>query len=111
MEEKKRWRPSLAEYRALQKEIDGHMEDKSRLVADCDAWREKYHQLKKEYDKLNCSDVGIAEKSNRLMEEELTRVRKQAEDASKDYNNARREVLWLRNRSLWQRIINKQFDE
>lgn len=52
MEEKKRWRPSLGDYRALEQEIEGHMEDKSRLVAECNAWREKYRELVKEVSRL-----------------------------------------------------------
>ena len=51
-EKKKRWRPSLGDYRSLEREIEGHMEDKSRLVAECDAWREKYRALVKEVSRL-----------------------------------------------------------
>ena len=44
MEGKKRFRPSVGDYRSLEREIEGHMEDKSRLVAECDAWREKWRE-------------------------------------------------------------------
>lgn len=123
MEEKnKRFRPSLTAYRALEKELvelkmqlsesnrkpnengsfDGHCETEelkqkldsqiegtSTIVAESDAWREKYRELKAKYDA----------------------VLKRAKDASADYNKARREVLWLRERNLWQRIMNHQFEE
>ena len=52
MEGKKRFRPSVGDYRSLEREIEGHMEDKSRLVAECDAWREKYRALVKEVSRL-----------------------------------------------------------
>lgn len=57
MEKKKRWRPSLGAYRALENEVSALREQLARgsddasgtvsmLVADCDAWREKYRRLK-----------------------------------------------------------------
>jgi len=52
MEGKKRFRPSVGDYRSLEREIEGHMEDKSRLVAECDAWREKCRELAKEVSRL-----------------------------------------------------------
>ena len=52
VEEKKRFRPSVGDYRALEREIEGHMEDKSRLVAKCDAWREKYREAEEELSRL-----------------------------------------------------------
>ena len=45
-------RPSQSVVRAVQVEIDGHMDDKSRLVSDCDAWRDKYRMLVRERDAL-----------------------------------------------------------
>ena len=47
---KKRWRPSLADYRGLQKELESQIEDTSVLVAECDAWREKYRRLRDDHD-------------------------------------------------------------
>ena len=130
MSEKKRVRPTLGQVRDLENEVsvlkeqvrllemangysaeeiehlfsykrmyEEQMDGTSVIVADCDAWREKYRKLKKESDTL--------QKSNSLMEEELKRVRKRAEDATADYNRARREVLFLRSRGFWSRVFNK----
>lgn len=51
-EKKKRWRPSLTEYRELEKKLASQIDGTSQLVKDCDLWREKYQLLKKQYDKL-----------------------------------------------------------
>lgn len=91
-EKKKRWRPSLTAYRKLESEV-------STLKAELS----KFEGMRTQYSNL--------EKSNKLMENELEKLREQASGASVDYNKARCEVLWLRNRNLWQRIINKQYKE
>lgn len=51
-EKKKRWRPSLTAYRELEGKLADQIEGTSRLVKDCDLWREKYRTLFKEYGKL-----------------------------------------------------------
>ena len=52
------------------------------------------------------------EMSNKHMENALDGYRMQAVKATQDYQRACREVLWLRNRKLWARIINKvNYDE
>ena len=127
MEEKnKRFRPSLTAYRALEKELaelrqklaeytgeptrrqyedecfdqhceieelrrklDSQIEGTSTIVTESNAWREKYRDLKVKY------DAAV----------------KRAKEASADYNKARREVLWLRGRNLWQRLLNDQYEE
>lgn len=72
-EKKKRWRPSLEAYRALEDEVSSLREQMmllqtennrltvgldeasdtvSMLVKDCDAWREKYQEMSRRYDGL-----------------------------------------------------------
>lgn len=81
-EKKKRWRPSLTAYRSLEKEVA---------------------ELK--------TQVETLEKSNGFMEMELQRMQTKADGACQDYHRARREVLWLRSRNLWQRIVNRKYKE
>ena len=81
-EKKKRWRPSLTAYRALEKEVA---------------------ELK--------TQVETLEKSNGFMEMELQRMQTKADGACQDYNRVRREILWLRGRNLWQRIVNRKYKE
>ena len=38
----KRVRPSVTAYRELEKELESQIDGTSRLVKDCDLWREKY---------------------------------------------------------------------
>ena len=91
-EKKKRWRPSLTEYRKLESEI-------STLKAELS----RYEGMRAQYEK--------AINENSTLEKEKESLREQARGATVDYNKARREVLWLRERNLWQRIVNKQYEE
>ena len=98
-EKKKRWRPSLTAYRELESE-------NGKLKAERFQFEDMRVQCEAVIDKNR-----VLEQSNKLMEKELETLREQAKGATVDYNKARREVLWLRNRNLWQRIINKQYEE
>lgn len=98
MEKKKRWRPSLTAYRELQREIDEQIEAKSVLVADCDAWREKYHELAEKEEKTSRylqkilqSDVSCSTYESVLNERD-------------EY---RRMYEELRGRGFWARVLNK----
>ena len=104
-EKKKRWRPSLTEYRKLEK--------------DRDSWQEKYLDLKEntlpEYDRIASENrvkdlqgkIAQLEQSNALMEDELNRVRNANRQLSKFNDDYKLQITALKNRSLWKRIINK----
>lgn len=119
-EKKKRWRPSLTAYRELEKqmkneqdlhihfakecdrlksELDSHIEGTSLLVKDCDAWREKYNDLKAERDTL--------EKSNKLMEEELNREKHTNKEFCETYHELKEKYDDLKSRGFWARVFNK----
>lgn len=51
-EKKKRWRPSLTAYRELERKLAEQIEGTSKLVADCDHWRELYRGLLKDQKKM-----------------------------------------------------------
>jgi len=77
-ERKKRWRPSLTAYRALEDEVSSLKEEKMLL-----------------------------EKSNGYMEKELSRLRAGYESMEREVGDLEREVCYLRNRSFWDRVFNK----
>ena len=65
---------------------------------------------------LAAAKESIAKKDNanadlksrcKYLEEEIEKVRELLRGATMDYQKARGEVLWLRNRNLWERIVNK----
>lgn len=116
---KKRWRPSLAEYRELERRIDEQIEGTSRIVADCDGWRAKYRDLIDEISKgndkkvlrdhieaLECENKTLRH-SNKLMEAELENIRLSDNEYTRENRELRDEVFYLRNRGLWARILNK----
>ena len=118
-EGKKRWRPSLTAYRALEDEVsvlreqlriarsettvtpegDEFIEGIHTLVMDSDAWREKYVALFKDW-----KDV-----SQRLAfaEEDVKKLRKRVSDAEADLRDASDEVSRLRSQGLLARIFNR----
>ena len=112
-EVKKRWRPSLTAYRTLESEL---FEYKKRFddLAEKERFEAKaYSNLERAYNELleTCnaqrSHIHALEHSNTSLERGLKDERKLRNGAVEDYNKARQEVLQMRNRNLWQRIINK----
>ena len=77
-EKKKRFRPSLTAYRALENEVS-QLNEANKLL----------------------------EKSNKYMEEEAIRLRKENEDLEKDVLDLKKELKNLRNRSFFERLLNK----
>lgn len=64
-EKKKRWRPSLTAYREMEETVH-------RQCMELDAWREKYHTLKKLYDHLDeeCSKLSkVVKRQKKQMED------------------------------------------
>jgi len=59
---KKRWRPSLTEYRALQQKLEEQISGTSVIVRECDEWREKYRALYEKYnEQLEGTSVLVSE--------------------------------------------------
>lgn len=112
-QEKKRVRPTWAMVKSLEGEVAelkeklrSQIEGTSMLVGDCDAWRDKYHEL--------MNSAGATENDLRLLKErnnELTHkcnMQERELDEYKDMHRAAlKEIEMLRSRSLWQRIMNK----
>lgn len=82
-------------------EIERHMDDKSRLVADCDGWRDKYRFL--------ADTCATMEKANGLMEEEIKRLSSARDTAVKRCQELIQEINNIKNRGFWSRVINRNF--
>ena len=76
---KKRWRPSLAAYRELERKLESQIEGTSVLVADCDAWREKYRRLRNDHDAT-----------------------------VRQFGELQYRVMELENRGFWSRLFNRK---
>lgn len=116
---KKRWRPSLAQYRELERRIDEQIDGTSLIVADCHGWRAKYRNLIDEISKgndkkvlrdhieaLECENETLRH-SNKLMETELKRVNGLLDWSKKVSNELLEELIFLKNRGFWARLFNK----
>lgn len=117
-EKKKRFRPSLTAYRELESKLADQIDGTSRLVKDCDLWREKYRQLVKEHKKLQASIEAEAvrelkdknttlEQSNTLLSAETDTLRSKMSQLSELADKASKEVKRLNERSFWARVFNK----
>lgn len=78
MEQKKRFRPTLTAYRALENEVSQLNEDKK-----------------------------VLEKSNKFCEDELIRLREVIKEQDDEILALKHEVEHLRNRSFFARLLNK----
>lgn len=85
-ETKKRFRPSLTAYRALENEVS---ELKEELA--------KYITMK-----------NTLEKSNELMEQELDRVRKSNIELGKLNGQLCNELQAIKSRGFWKRLFNRE---
>lgn len=103
-EKKKRWRPSLTAYRALERENE-ELRLKSAggydraLEAERDDLRERIGELEKEYYDLT--------REKEAVEAELCRMTAKANELDADYGHLRQELKRLRDRGLWERILNR----
>ena len=93
-EKKKRWRPSLTAYRALENLVSELKEENARLIS------------KEESDRLK-DKISVLEKSNKLLEEECDNLRGKLEEAGSTIDAMDKEIFALCHRSLWARIFNK----
>ncbi len=117
---KKRVRPTLSQVRFLEgslrlldEVINKHIKDKAELkdhLADVKACNEKYANELRRLESDNrdlCEKNTTLNQSNRLMEEELERKRKQVDAMLKRIMNLRDQVIELRSRGFWERIFNR----
>lgn len=51
-EKKKRWRPSLAAYRKLERDLEDQVVGTGLLVRQCNEWRDGYRELLAENERL-----------------------------------------------------------
>lgn len=93
-EKKKRWRPSLTAYRALENLVSELKEENARLIS------------KEDSDRLK-DKISVLEKSNKLLEEECDNLRGKLEEAGSTIDAMDKEIYALCHRNLWQRILNK----
>lgn len=120
-EKKKRWRPSLTQYRELEAKLEEQIEGTSRIVADCRGWRAKYRELIKEISKgndkkvlrdhieaLECENKTLRH-SNELMETELKRNSQVLEWNTRAMNELRGVLHNLKSRGFWSRVFNRDF--
>lgn len=84
-EKKKRWRPSLTAYRALERQMAEMKEEKARLN----------------------DKISVLEKSNKLLDEETERLRDVLREAHETIDAMDKEIYALCHRNLWDRIFNK----
>ena len=118
-EKKKRWRPSLTAYRELEKRLGSQIEGTSKLVADCDGWREKYRNLlddiskgnvdvvlKDHIDSLRCENNAL-ERSNEFMSREIGNLRDTNKAVIQENKDLRDEICVLKSRGFFARVFNK----
>ena len=122
MEKKKRFRPTLSAYRALEDEVSrlreelrlserekqciasdmdgGVLECVHALVMESDGWRDKYRSLDEE-----CKTLRM---SNRHMEGEQKRLNDKLQKAVDKIHDLETDVYVLRSRGFWARVFNRE---
>lgn len=81
--------------------LDEQIEGTSRLVADCDGWRDEYRKLKAEF--------KAVEQSNGYLDDELVRMRSARDNAVKRCKELMQEVSNIKNRGFWARVFNRNY--
>ena len=114
-ETKKRFRPTLTAYRALENEVSELKEElsKYKMMEKCGipqsdeatkielcSLRSKYHQLKVKYDTLI--------KSNELLEQERDRNHQALSDMSKLNKQLSNKLQAIKSRGFWKRLFNRE---
>ena len=110
MAEKKNVRPTWAMVRDLERRLASQIDGTSMLVADCDGWRELYREKcmlvenKDERISMLEDKCSAIEKSNRLMDEELSVVRSKNAFLSELCDFKAAQVYRLENMGFWERV-------
>lgn len=98
MEEKKRVRPTWAMVRELEEKLREQIDGTSRLVADCDGWRDKYRALLVECDKVSDRNTELCK--------EIDRLREERNEAEFELESLRKQTERLEKRGLFARMLN-----
>lgn len=98
-EKKKRWRPSVAEYRRLEKENEELRKGNTSNVTKV---------LRDHIEALESENTSL-KRSNELMEKELRKTQEKVFSFEAQYLEQREMVFFLENRGLWARIINRKY--
>ena len=108
MNEKKRFRPTLTAYRALENEVSLLKEENANLKSVSNI----PEVVRIANDRLTTENKSLREKnetlkqSNELMEDELARLREANYELSKINRQMSRECQYLQSRSFWKRLFN-----
>lgn len=94
-EGKKRWRPSLTAYRALENEVSV-LSERAR----------KAEGITEEYKVLRCKH-DLLEKSNRWLEDRVVEMSQQIRSLELKNDELCNEIYRLEKRGLWARLCNK----
>ena len=115
MEEKKSTaaRPTVRQMRALQAEIEGHLEDKHHLVTELNGWRKDFLQLEDKYKSL----MGIhSEEHIKLdfLRKEVIRLRAALDTRKQDIDSLlmtkhdlEQELEGMKSRGFFARLFNR----
>jgi len=107
MESKKRSRPTWTQVRELEARLESQVEGTSRLVAELNAWREKYRAVS-DGDKLLRERNALA-RSNTLMKEELDRLRERCDEYRSQNEGLSGRLRLLESRGFWSRLFNRKY--
>lgn len=106
-EKKKRWRPSLTAYRALENEVSELKEKVRRLMGrkssdDCvKVLRDHIEALENENSTLK--------RSNELMEKGRDTLNDSVQTLRKENEKLRSDIRLLKGRGFWSRLLNKDY--
>ena len=112
-ENKKRFRPTLTEFRALQEELEqvkANLHQTTHELVNTEDDRtdlqRKYDELKRLYNN-SAEEVETLNKSNSYLEDRITALNAKIGELTLDVERRDTEIYLLKNRNLWKRIINK----
>lgn len=97
-EKKKRWRPSLTAYRALENEVS-ELKEQLALAAKGSSASKELKALREKYDTL--------EKSNKYLEDSRDALVVENESLVKENEILKFENTRLKERGFWARVFNK----
>lgn len=120
-EKKKRFRPTLTEYRALQSDLEHvkeclHQTTRELVNAEDDKkdLQAKYDELHRLYDECSEESVENLKKeieslqdSNGYLEDRIAKLNETIKGLKNEVEMRDADIMNMKHRSLWQRILNK----
>lgn len=107
MESKKSSRPTWTQVRELEARLESQIEGTSRLVAELNAWRERYRAVS-DGDRL-LIERNALEKSNALMEAEIERLGERCDGYRVRNAELSDRLRLLESRGFWSRLFNRKY--